>query len=98
MLLAYSLSEGAQQFVNALSLGSVYALLAIGIAAVFAVVGLINFAHGEVLTLAGFAMLLAANAGWPWETFIPIAIVDRGRGRRADGADRVPAPCATRRR
>jgi branched-chain amino acid transport system permease protein len=75
MVVAYSFSEAAQQFVNALSLGSVYALLAIGIAAVFAVVGLINFAHGEVLTLSGFAMLLAANAGWPWETFIPIAIV-----------------------
>jgi branched-chain amino acid transport system permease protein len=75
MPLAYSLSEAAQQLVNALSLGSVYALLAIGIAAVFAVVGLINFAHGEVLTLSGFAMLLAANWGWPWETFIPIAIV-----------------------
>jgi branched-chain amino acid transport system permease protein len=75
MPFAYSLSEAAQQLVNALSLGSVYALLAIGIAAVFAVVGLINFAHGEVLTLSGFAMLLAANAGWPWETFIPIAIL-----------------------
>jgi branched-chain amino acid transport system permease protein len=75
MPLAYSFSEAAQQLVNALSLGSVYALLAIGIAAVFAVVGLINFAHGEVLTLAGFSMLLAANAGWPWETFIPIAII-----------------------
>jgi branched-chain amino acid transport system permease protein len=75
MPFAYSLSEAAQQLVNALSLGSVYALLAIGIAAVFAVVGLINFAHGEVLTLSGFSMLLAANAGWPWETFIPIAIL-----------------------
>jgi branched-chain amino acid transport system permease protein len=75
MLLAYSGTEAAQQVVNALSLGSVYALLGIGIAAVFAVLGLINFAHGEVLTLAGIAMLLAANAGWPWETFIPIAIL-----------------------
>ena len=75
VVFAYSFSEGAQQLVNALSLGSVYALLAIGVAAVFAVVGLINFAHGEVLTLSGFAMLLAANAGWPWETFIPVAIL-----------------------
>jgi branched-chain amino acid transport system permease protein len=75
MLFAYSGTEAAQQLVNALSLGSVYALFAIGIAAVFAVVGLINFAHGEVLTLAGVAMLLAANAGWPWQTFIPIAII-----------------------
>jgi branched-chain amino acid transport system permease protein len=75
MVVAYSGTEAAQQLVNALSLGSVYALLAIGIAAVFAVVGLINFAHGEVLTLSGVGMLLAANAGWPWETFIPLAIV-----------------------
>ena len=63
MVLAYSFGEGAQQFVNALSLGSVYALLAIGIAAVFAVVGLINFAHGEVLTLAGFSMLPGSECG-----------------------------------
>jgi branched-chain amino acid transport system permease protein len=77
-LLAYSGSEAAQQIVNWLSLGSVYALLGIGIAAVFAVVGLINFAHGEVLTVAGVAMLLAGDAGWPWESFIPIAVVTGG--------------------
>ena len=64
---------------TALSLGSIYALLAIGIAAVFAVLGLINFAHGEVLTLSGVRdAACAAKAGWPWETFIPIAILTGG--------------------
>jgi branched-chain amino acid transport system permease protein len=77
-VLAYTGSEAAQQIVNWLSLGSIYALLGIGIAAVFAVLGLINFAHGEVLTISGIAMLLAGEAGWPWETFIPIAILAGG--------------------
>jgi branched-chain amino acid transport system permease protein len=77
-VLAYSGSEAAQQIVNWLSLGSIYALLAIGIAAVYAVLGLINFAHGEILTLSGIAMLLAGEAGWPWQTFIPVAILTGG--------------------
>jgi branched-chain amino acid transport system permease protein len=77
-IVAYSGSEAGQQIVNWLSLGSIYALLGIGIAAVFAVLGLINFAHGEVLTLSGVAMLLAGEAGWPWESFIPIAVVTGG--------------------
>jgi branched-chain amino acid transport system permease protein len=77
-VLAYSGSEAAQQIVNWLSLGSIYALIAIGIAAVYAVLGLINFAHGEILTLSGIAMLLASEAGWPWQTFIPIAILTGG--------------------
>ena len=71
----HSWSEFAQQIVNWLSLGSIYALLAIGIAAVFAVVGLINFAHGEVLLLSGIVMLLLAFTGIPWQAIIPLAII-----------------------
>ncbi|WP_210529701.1 branched-chain amino acid ABC transporter permease [Rubellimicrobium arenae] len=55
-----------QQTVNALSLGGVYALLALGLATVFSIVRLINFAHGEVMTIAGYgiwwALLLALPA------------------------------------
>jgi branched-chain amino acid transport system permease protein len=76
----HSWHELAQQVVNWLSLGSIYALLGIGIAAVFAVVGLINFAHGEVLLLSGVAMLLLGNAGVPWEAMIPLAILAGGAG------------------
>nr|MBA3416346.1 branched-chain amino acid ABC transporter permease [Chloroflexia bacterium] len=39
-------SEFAQQLVNALGLGSVYALIAVGLAMVFGILRLINFAHG----------------------------------------------------
>lgn len=45
-----------QQLVNAVSLGGVYALLALGLAIVFSIMGLVNFAHGEIMSLAGYAM------------------------------------------
>ena len=45
-----------QQLVNAISLGGVYALLALGLAIVFSIMGLVNFAHGEIMTLGGYAM------------------------------------------
>ena len=40
-----------QQALNALSLGGTYALLALGLAVVFSVLGMINFAHGELMEL-----------------------------------------------
>jgi branched-chain amino acid transport system permease protein len=46
-----------QQILNALSLGSLYALLALGLAIVFAVIGLVNFAYGELVTITGVVML-----------------------------------------
>jgi branched-chain amino acid transport system permease protein len=48
-----------QQFVNALSLGGIYALLALGLAIVFSIMGMVNFAHGEIMTLGGYAMWVA---------------------------------------
>ncbi|MEA2379847.1 MAG: branched-chain amino acid transport system permease protein, partial [Thermoleophilaceae bacterium] len=41
-----------QQLVNAVSLGGTYALLALGLAMVFSIFGLINFAHGDLMTIA----------------------------------------------
>ena len=37
-----------QQFFNGLSLGVIYALIAIGYALVYGIIGMINFAHGEI--------------------------------------------------
>lgn len=50
----------AQQVVNALSLGGIYALLALGLAIVFSIMGLVNFAHGDLMTIGGYAMWFAA--------------------------------------
>jgi branched-chain amino acid transport system permease protein len=49
-----------QQVVNALAVGSEYALLALGLAIVYSIVNLVNFAHGEIITVAGYSMFFAA--------------------------------------
>ena len=51
-------SEFVQQLVNALSLGSIYALLALGLSMVYGILGMLNFAYGELVTIAGYTMLL----------------------------------------
>ncbi|MEM1343017.1 MAG: branched-chain amino acid ABC transporter permease [Pseudomonadota bacterium] len=54
-----------QQLVNALSLGGIYALLALGLAIVFSIVRLINFAHGEIMTVGGYGVFLSLMLGLP---------------------------------
>ncbi len=56
----------AQQTVNALALGGTYALLALGLAVVFSILGLINFAHGELMTITGYGLVFALAAGVPY--------------------------------
>ena len=43
-----------QQVVNGLSIGLVYALMAIGFTLIFGVLNVVNFAHGEVYTVGAF--------------------------------------------
>jgi branched-chain amino acid transport system permease protein len=66
--------QAIQQLINALSLGSTYALLALGLAMVFSILGLINFAHGELVTIAGYTMYLLGTVGVPFGAQIPCAI------------------------
>ena len=47
-----------QQILNALSLGSVYALFALGFTLVFGVLGVINLSHGAIFMLGSYAALL----------------------------------------
>jgi branched-chain amino acid transport system permease protein len=63
-----------QQSVNALALGGTYALLALGLAMVFSVLGLINFAHGELMTATGYAMFFCIAAGMPFPLAVLIGI------------------------
>ncbi len=54
-----------QQLVNALAFGSEYALVALGLAVVFSIMGLVNFAHGEVIGASAYTVFLAAGLGSP---------------------------------
>jgi len=51
-----------QQVINGLSLGAIYALIALGYTMVYGVLKLINFAHGDVYMLGAFAGYYLANA------------------------------------
>lgn len=55
-----------QQLLNAIALGGTYALLALGLAIVFSVMGLINFAHGELMTATGYGIFFGLAAGLPF--------------------------------
>ena len=56
-----------KNFVNGLSLGSLYALIAIGYTMVYGILRLINFAHGDIFMMAVyFAFFLVTLASLPW--------------------------------
>jgi branched-chain amino acid transport system permease protein len=55
-------SELLQQIVNGLSLGSIYALIALGYTMVYGILKLINFAHGEVFMIGAYAGFYSAGA------------------------------------
>ena len=65
-----------QQMLNALSLGSEYALLALGLAIVFSMMRLVNFAHGDILGIGAYSMYLMIVMGLatPW-LIIPLSIL-----------------------
>lgn len=61
-----------QNLVDGLGRGSIYALLALGIAVIFGVLHLVNFAHGELITVAAFiSYLLLVDAGLSWWVAAP---------------------------
>ena len=51
-----------QQLINGVTLGSVYALVALGYTMVYGIIGLINFAHGEVVMIGAMVSLTVVTA------------------------------------
>ncbi len=47
-----------QQLVNGLTLGSIYGLIAIGYTMVYGIIGMINFAHGDIFMVGAFIALI----------------------------------------
>ena len=52
---------GLEQFVNALTLGAIYALIALGYTMVYGIIELINFAHGDVFMVATFVTMFVSS-------------------------------------
>jgi branched-chain amino acid transport system permease protein len=66
-------TELAQNLIDALALGSLYALIALGVTLVYTVRGMMNFAHGEFIMLSAYA--LYALAGLPFGVALAGALV-----------------------
>jgi len=67
--------ELLQNLIDGLGRGSIYALLALGVAVIFGVMHLLNFAHGELITVSGYAAYAASNQGWSWYLITPLIII-----------------------
>ncbi len=70
-----------QQLINGITLGMIYGLIAIGYTMVYGIIGMINFAHGEIymigafISLISFLILGVAGITWvPLELLIVIVI------------------------
>jgi len=53
----------AAQLINALQLGSIYALIALGYSMVYGIIKLLNFAHGDVIMVGGYIAIFTLAAG-----------------------------------
>lgn len=73
------MTQFLQNLIDALSLGSIYALVALGIGLLFGILRLINFAHGDYITIGAYALIVPSAdvtarlliGGWPWPLLIP---------------------------
>ena len=59
------MAEFVQQLINGVSIGSVYALLALGVTLVWGVLDVLNFAHAQFMVWGTFTVVLFLNRGWP---------------------------------
>ena len=69
------MSSLLQNVIDGLGLGSIYALLALGIAVIFGVMHLLNFAHGELITVGAYVTYWSFTQGISWYWIAPMLVV-----------------------
>lgn len=69
--------EFAQQLVNGVQIGSIYALVAIGYTMVYGIAKMINFAHGDIIMVGSYvALMLFQSSGLPvWGVILATAVI-----------------------
>jgi branched-chain amino acid transport system permease protein len=68
------MTEFVQQFVDGLGRGGTYALLALGLGLVFGVMHLVNFAHGELITVGAYVAYRLVTEGFDWWLVAPAMV------------------------
>jgi len=65
-----------QQLINGITLGAIYGLIAIGYTMVYGIIGMINFAHGEIYMIGSFVAVIAFTfLGLVGISYVPLALV-----------------------
>ena len=65
-----------QQLINGVTLGAIYGLIAIGYTMVYGIIGMINFAHGEIFMIGSFVALISfLILGPSGGAMVPIALL-----------------------
>src|SRR5215469_10121847 len=64
-----------QFLVDVSSLGSLYALMALGLVIVYGILRLVNFAYGELIMVAGYTLYLLGGSPLPWLAMAAVAVV-----------------------
>lgn len=93
--------DWVQQIINGISLGSIYALIALGYTMVYGIIRLINFAHGDVFMIGAFVGFYAIE-GWGLSFFPALllsmtvcailgVVIERIAYKRLRGATRIAA-------
>ena len=80
--------------IDAVSLGSLFALFALGIGLLFGIMRLINFAHGELIMIGAYGVVFIVSPAWPVRilmilavTIVAAVLMERIAFRHARGAD-----------
>lgn len=69
------MSGALQVIVDILSLGSLYALMALGLVIVYGILRLVNFAYGELIMVAGYVLYLLSPSPLPWIVMAVVAVL-----------------------
>ena len=70
-----SFSDFVQYLVSSLSVGGLYALMALGLVIVYGISQLVNFAYGELIMVAGYGLLIFGRSWLPWMIVALLSVI-----------------------
>jgi branched-chain amino acid transport system permease protein len=70
-----SFTDFVQYLVTSLSVGGLYALMALGLVIVYGISKLVNFAYGELIMVAGYGLLIFGRTWLPWVIVAVMSII-----------------------
>ncbi len=71
----HTINELLQYGISSLSLGGLYALMALGLVIVYGILRLVNFAYGELVMVGGYGLLVFGNTALPWIVCAILSII-----------------------